>query len=503
MLHWLFEVSSRAVLFTTEGQRDKGDDRMVEAHDAARPLGKLSSVRFIPSFALLGLTFCVLLGALLGVVSGCSSSPDRPAVVLLLTVDTLRPDYLGFFGYDRESSPFLDSLLEESQVFEQAMTPIARTTPALASLLTGLYPHRHGVRQLFQRLPEKARTLADIATDAGYTTLAVVSNHILTPERGLDQGFAVYDFADDAREAGATTRAALSLLESHADAERIFIWVHYIDPHVPYAPPERHAKAMDPEYTGRFKLQFGGAPGTTGTDTYPRELGKVRSVFRNDLPDAQNAHIRRLYAADIRQTDDAIAALFAGIDAARGEGWLAIFTADHGEALGEHDYFYDHGDDVYQPSLLVPLAFRFPKDSAQSGGKRIRDPVSLVDVAPTLAEILGVSLELAGGELIDGRSLMPRMRGETLPPQSVFAETGRAFFPKELEGRDLFGIQGRVRTVIDQDWKLIWTPGATGAGTYELYSLSSDPIETRNVYHPEHPEAARLQAILRGWMTRR
>ena len=314
--------------------------------------------------------------------------PPQRRHVLLLTVDTLRADHLGANGHPLDTTPFLDELLAQGVNFTGAIAPVPRTTPTLASLLTGAYPHTTQVRGLTDTLSKDVTTLTERLLEQGFRTVAVVSNHMLTPERELDRGFEVYDFGDDARGAAATTDAALARADLLASEARVFLWVHYIDPHVPYYPPPDLARAFDPEYSGRYALHFGSRPGGIGAQAYPEDLPKAEAVYRNRLPDAVNAHVRRLYAADIRHTDDQIRRLVHGLHTRLGPDWLIAFTADHGESLGEHDYFYDHGEYVYNAGLHVPLAIVPAAGDPLAGAGRVDAWVSLVDVAPTLAELL-------------------------------------------------------------------------------------------------------------------
>jgi arylsulfatase A-like enzyme len=415
--------------------------------------------------------------------------------VLFLSVDTLRADTLSFDGYDRPTTPFVDSLLARGLYFERALAPIARTTASLASALSGLYPQRHGVRRLWDHLPDRVVWLPALARDAGYRTLAIISNHILTRERGLDRGFEVYDFGDDARDAAATTAAALSALREIDPAERTFLWVHFIDPHVPYYPAPETARAFDPEYDGPYLLHFGQAPGAIGRRAYPAELGKEAAVFGNELSARVNEHVQRLYAADVRATDDGIRELLEAIEPPL-ERWTVVFAADHGEDLGEHDYYYNHGDYVWNPGLHVPLAVVMPEGDPLARAGRVGDWVSLVDVMPTLAELLGV--EVPAG--LDGRSLLPYLRDVAPAARPVFAESGQSFHPAFVRGRVDFSLAGRLRTVIDGRWKLIWTPRQTPRREFALYDLEADPAEQRNLYAPDHPEAARLRGLLKGWL---
>jgi arylsulfatase A-like enzyme len=432
--------------------------------------------------------------AIVGILLACAP-PDRPHL-LLVTVDTLRADYLSSYGYDRPTTPAIDALLAGGTRFERVLAPVPRTTQSLASLLTGAYPHGHGVRVLFDRLASDVPYLPELARAVGYQTVAVVSNHVLTGERGLDRGFTTYDAAPDARGAAATTRAALRHLDATPmDEGPLFVWVHYIDPHMPYYPPLDLVDAFDPGYTGRYRSHFGSQPGGVGPQAYPAGLGKERVVFANPLSDEENAHVRRLYAADIRQVDDAIGDLLAGLRERFGPDWLVVFTSDHGESLGEHDFSYDHGDYVYNPSLHVPLGIVLPPGQ-EKGPESIDEWVSLVDVAPTVAELLGVELE---GASVEGRSLVPYLRGVVGSSEPVFAETGKSFFPHRVKGRVQFDVAGRPRAVVQAGWKLIWLPGQTEDRRYELYDLEQDPGETRNLYRADHPEVAGLLEALNAW----
>ena len=442
-----------------------------------------------------------LLGcALLLASAGCGDRDARARRrVLLITVDTLRPDYLGSGGYPLPTTPFLDALFARGHVFTRALSPVPLTTPALASLMTGAYGHATGVRELIDRLAPELTTLAELLSARGWTTAAVVTNNVIPAQRGLARGFAAYDYAGDERDAAATTRAMIEQLRRIGDAERIFAWVHYIDPHMPYVPEPEVARAFDPGYSGRYALQFGGDQGWQGRRAFPSDLSKGEAVHRNPLPARVNEHVRRLYAGDVRRVDDAVAELLTWIWRELGEDWLVVFTADHGESLGEHDFYFDHGEYVYNPSLRVPLAFVFPEGDPFHGPGRSDAWVSLVDVFPTLAELLAVPCAADAGCRPDGRSLVPLLRGEPLPARPLYAESsGRSRFPELVRRRVRFDVSGRFRAVIDGRWKLIWTPGREEA-PYELFDLESDPGEERDLYSPAHPEAARLAALLRAW----
>src|SRR5262249_3654718 len=157
---------------------------------------------------------------------------------------------------------------------------------------------------------------------------------------------------------------------------------HYIDPHIPYYPPPALAAQFDPGYEGPYKLHFGDLPGTIGSEAFPADLPKPQAVYQNQLSDAVNTHIRRLYAAEIRHTDDEIARLVKELRKRFGDDWVIVFTADHGESLGEHGYFYDHGDYVSEPEVHIPMAFVFPHQDPFRHGHTVQARASLVDITP-------------------------------------------------------------------------------------------------------------------------
>jgi len=425
--------------------------------------------------------------------------PPERARVLLLTVDTLRADHVGTGAHGVPNTPFLDGLLADAQVFERAVTPVPRTTPAVASLLTGVYPHTSKVRSLADPLAPEIFSVAELFRLRGYRTIAVVSNHVLRPRRGLTRGFDVYDYAGDARGGPATTRAALDHLAELDPDEPVFLWVHYIDPHVPYAPPPELARRFDPGYAGRYAERFGGEPGATGPSAFPTDLPKREAIYRNPLPERVNEHVRRLYAADVHATDAAVAHLVEGVEAAGGP-WSIVFTSDHGESLGEHDYYWEHGDYVTNATVHVPLAFRFPPGHGLREARRHPDWVSLVDVMPTLVELYDLPVPYDLPYAIEGRSLVPALRGDPLAPRGVFAESGRAHHPEEVRGRVRFDVAGRFRAVFRDRWKLVWTPFAPAEEEFALYDLEADPGETKDLYRPDHPEAAALRRELEAWL---
>jgi len=420
--------------------------------------------------------------------------------ILVITIDALRPDYLSANGYDLPTSPVIDSLLRSGTNFTHVITTVPRTTPAVTSFFTGRYPQNHGVRKLMDHLGPNYAYLPALARERGYRTVAVVSNPILAPTRGLTRGFDTYDVADDARDAQRTTSAMLSALRNVRSDEPVFAWIHYIDPHVPYYPPPELARRFDSNYQGPYQLHFGEMPEDMGEGAFPADLPKEIAIYRNPLPERVNAHIRRLYAADIRNTDDAIGELLTGLRAQFGDDWLIVIASDHGESLGENNYFFEHGDYVSNAELRVPLAFVFPPGDPLAGSRTVSTWVSLVDVAPTMADLL--DMRSADPSIpFDGRSLVPAFEGGDLSDRPVFAECGEPFFPAFVQRRVRFTVDGRLRTVILDDQKLVWTPGRPAADAYELYDLARDPLETHDLYDAMSGDTAveNLRAVLGDW----
>jgi arylsulfatase A-like enzyme/Flp pilus assembly protein TadD len=366
--------------------------------------------------------------------------------VLLITLDTLRPDALGWVA-GVNATPALDRLASAGFRFPSAVSPVPLTFPAHASVLTGVLPRRLGIRDNGQTLGPAPPTLAEISKARGYATAAFVSGYPLARAFGLDRGFDVYDdrfshvpgsdprrgsdpgTANETleRRASETTAAAVSWLST---ARRPwFLWVHYFDPHYPYEPPRELVR-----------------PGRRGA-----------------------------YDGEVAFADRSIGDLLGRAEASAGAKLLTVFAGDHGESLGEHGEG-THGFFVYDSTVLVPLVFRFP--GALRPGES-RSPARLVDVAPTVLELLGHP----GLEGADGTSLLPTFRGalQAIPP--AYVETYQPWLS--------YG-WSPLKALRQDEWKLIAAPRP------ELYWLAEDPREERNLFGAERERARRLEVARRG-----
>ncbi|HEX9638106.1 MAG TPA: sulfatase-like hydrolase/transferase [Acidobacteriota bacterium] len=381
--------------------------------------------------------------ALARVVAQEVAAPQRLNLILI-TIDTVRADHLGSYGHPARATPALDRLAQSGIVWTDAGTPAPLTLPAHASLLSGLYPMEHGLRVNGRgRLDSKTPTLASLLAKRAYHTAAVVGSFLLDRRFGLARGFARFDdrmppasLADRGgdrlaaphhpeRDGAEVMSAALRLLESLR--EPFFLWVHLYDPHDPYTAPE-----------------------------------------------ALRRHFRDPYVAEIAYADRQVQRLVDELG--RRRLWprtIVVATSDHGEDRGDHGE-ETHGFFVYQSTLRVPLIARLP-DRSHAGARR-DEPVSLVDLVPTLCALLGVEAPPGAA----GRDLL---RGTVDPERPLYAET---FFPR-LE----FG-WSELRSLRAGKWKLIEAPRP------ELYDLDGDPSERINRYHDERPVAAGLEKELRS-----
>jgi arylsulfatase len=427
--------------------------------------------------------------------SDAPTSNDRD--LILITVDTLRADRLSAYGYERPTSPFLDRLAQTSWRFERALVPMPRTTQSLAALMTSLRPSQNRVRWLHSKLGTEFETLAERFQEADFTTGAFICIPYLkrNPPRpkGLEQGFDHFWIARGQAQAETLTEKALRWLEKQ---ERpVFLWVHYRDPHAPYLDFKEFTDQHTSDYQGRFTEEFHyfpRDPGGMGERRKEYQELKGRLVFGHDrLPADEAQHVNTLYDGEIAYTDRQIEELIEGIRRFRGSDSVVVFTADHGESLGEHDYWYDHGDFLHDTCVRVPLLIQVPDTQPAV----IAEQVSTLDIAPTLLEIFG----LAALEEHEGRSLAGLENQQSLPPEPLLLEAGEALLHEWNDRRLREDPRGRHRAVSTTEYKTILIPGATpDEDRYELYHLPTDPDELVNLAtSPDHAEVLQEhQALL-------
>ncbi len=434
---------------------------------------------------------------LVAAAPSCRREPPRPSV-LLVTVDTLRADHLGCYGYERPTSPRLDALAAAGARMERALAPIPRTTQSLASLLTGRTTIRHRVRSLHHRLDPAVPSMVERYAEAGYDTAAYVVLPYFRQDHGLAKGFDTFDhFAEtggaDLR-AEVPTDAALEWLRARGDRP-FFLWVHYRDPHYPYFPPAEVRDRFDPTYEGPYEESFRfwaidahGRPIGGDLKAADKETtGRYRFGHRR-LPERDVRRAIALYDAEIVWTDRHVGRLLDGLSAlGRDDDTIVTMTADHGESFGEHGYWFDHGENLFDPSLRVPLLMRAPDLPPTV----VEEQVGLIDVAPTLLDLC----RLPALERIQGRSLRAALEGKPIEPRALFAESGRPFswehnprFARPGDGqgpRRPRDPRDRLRALSTRDGvKLVLDPRGGRDGAFSAYRPADDPGELRNLLRP-------------------
>jgi arylsulfatase A-like enzyme len=475
----------------------------------------------------LGLASLALLTCLASVPSGCARKTPNPNV-LVIVIDTLRADRVGSTG-ERITTPRLDEFAAEGLRFTHLQSPRAKTTPAVASLLTGLYPHDHGVRDLTTPLPRGVRTLAHGLSDAGWRTGAIVGNYVLQDQlSGLADGFDMWveDLPDlqggppeDVPQRGAVslTDGALRALDlserpaAGAGPERPFVregkpwflYLHYMDPHGLYDPPAEHAVFQSPE--PRW-IPPASTPAPDGTGRQWIAEYNVLPQDRDAKGRIDAARVIDRYDGEVRAVDAEIGRL---LDSLRDQGLLentiVLVVADHGESLGEHDYWFEHGRYAYEATCRVPGILRLPGSMKQRGAPGVRrGDLSLCDLTPTLLDLLRLPRLASAGDGPRGTS-RTRLLENDESPRPVFSE-------KVERAEKSQAVQ--TKAVRIGDWKFLrrytHLPDNERPGHdrlvllgEELFDLASDPSETINL--AENPPAGapvdRLRAELLRFST--
>jgi arylsulfatase A-like enzyme/Flp pilus assembly protein TadD len=374
---------------------------------------------------------------------GAPGAPEGQTArhLVLVTIDTLRADRLGAYGHAAAATPNLDRMAGEGALAPQAMAHVPLTRPSHASILTGLHPAEHGLRDnVSPPLAADVPVLAETLGAAGFATAAFVSSVVLSSQSGLARGFRTYSDqfekgGDDARflntiqkRGDQATAEAVGWVKAAPDG-RLFLWLHLYDPHDPYEPPEPYASRLADPYDG-----------------------------------------------EVAWSDELVGRLRAALEA-RGifEQALVVVTSDHGEGLGEHGESA-HGFFAYETTLRVPLIVRGP---GVKPGARLSVTARSVDLVPTALEMLGVAVPAR--MRLSGRSLAPELRGGRLPDEPAYAES---LLPLLHYG------WSDLRVLRDGRWKYIQAPRP------ELYDLARDPGETANLAAAEPARAEVLRSAL-------
>ncbi|MBI4169766.1 MAG: sulfatase [Acidobacteria bacterium] len=424
--------------------------------------------------AVAALAPAILAAALLG--CGGRAAASRPNV-LLITVDTLRPDHLGCYGYRRRTSQHIDAVARRGVIFRQAITAAGRTVQSFPSILTGVYPTVHGLRyegQSHEVLASRV-TLTRLLRENGYRSFAVTQGlnvglhrdfDIYDPDIYLDpEGKQVYVPARNDREA--TRKGAGWLRGRREDRAPFFLWMRYNAPHWPYDAPAPFTEAFDPQYRGAHTFNGEKGPGA----------GRGRIIFgKTRLPAREVEHAVAHYDGEVAYADLAVGDLLKSVEEMGSlDRTLVVITSDHGESLGEHDYFFEHGAYLYDPTVRVPLIMSLP--SRLPSVVVVEEQVRTIDIMPTILEVVGLPVP----EELQGVSLLARARGRGgHPPLLAYSESGRNFY-RENPRQPVDGVAGKWRMIRSDAHKLIMIPDDPEP-IWELYDLRADPAETRNIW---------------------
>ena len=436
--------------------------------------------------------------ALVGACGGRDASPKVRHIVLI-TLDTTRADHLGCYGNPAVQTPALDQLASEGVRFASCASAASTTLASHASILTGTYPHRHGVPRNGFTLSERARTLAEVLDEVGFWCAGFLGSAALTGRTGIDQGFVHWDedFDEAARQDGndqsqrdaatltdrVLAHAEETLARPGADDARLFLFAQYFDPHAPYAPPESEIERYGAQLrTGDFaaieqavvQQQVRALGRTAGGQQGVITGGLSEELIRNAsrVPTEPGRQLERLYRGEVTHMDREIGRLLLGLQRLGVlEDALVVITADHGETFWDGPNAWNHGLWVGQPEVAVPLIVRGPAGAEMGRGRVVDTPVSGVDVMPTVLELAGVS---ARGCDLDGRSLAGAIGGGgSLDDRAVFSEAtqpGAALEAGVLRWR---GERKPVAVRLGR-WKLV---SAGYLGLQMLFDLNSDPAE--------------------------
>lgn len=391
--------------------------------------------------------------------SYCSWSSTRSPDLCVVLVDSLRPDHLGCYGYERDTSPAVDAFAAGAVRFDQAIASGSWTQPSIMSMMASVPADIHQRVHWGRPHSTNVVTLAETLRAAGYQTVGLVANPMTNRKYGFARGFDFYDdysltgapdattgdIARQTAQGAKLTRLARDWIEKRRDPEKpLFLFILYIDVHWDYLPP--------PPFNRMF------APDPVPP---PRDIW---NLGRKSVPEAARRRSVAAYDGEIRYTDGCISNLLAAIDASpRGKDTVVVFCSDHGESFWERGVA-SHGNALFDEELRVPLVIRPARGDGEPAPPRVvSEQVGLIDLAPTLADLAGVP---APTNWI-GRSLAPALRGETLPEAPIV-----------LDNR--IGDDGAIlRGVRTSRWKVI--AGPPHDRPTELYDLRADPAETNDL----------------------
>lgn len=374
--------------------------------------------------------------------------------VILITLDALRSDHLGCYGYQRNTSPFLDLFSKNAFIFSDVISQSASTVPSMSSLFTSKYPYTDSLLDFSYALRDKHITVAEFLREKEYNTIAIVGHYYLAKKYGFHRGFNYFDDNFYAlRTADEMQELAVSLLKKIDKNKKFFLWMHFREPHSPYTPPDK--------YKELFFEPFAGQDGDKICTIY----GQRRLLSSKEIHELIIA-----YDANIRFVDDNLRSLFEYLGRENLiKKSIIIITADHGESLGEHNIF-DHNE-LYYGILHIPLIIKIPY--TKSG--IITYPVSVLDIFPTILDLLNYKDSALKLDL-----------------------KGKSIFLKRDKNEIQFSEYPSRYSIIENNWRLFLNKD----GNYELYNIKTDPQELNNLISIEKEQFALLKQKLDEYLRR-
>jgi len=416
--------------------------------------------------------------------------------VILITADTLRTDHLGCYGYVNNTSPNIDELASKSIMFIQACSTINNTNPSHVSIFTAKYPKNHGVYTNWTPLSKKHTTLTEILKKNGYKNAAFVSaGHLNSNSIGLGKGFDFYQNTQKTKvPADQTIKNAVHWIKANSK-KKLFVWIHLFDPHMPYNPHVPYDKIFDPDYDGWGKIFFDvynrGVPLSLVYQNHKltesqktilslASQGRASALIWNNkigLSDRDVKYVASLYDGEIRFMDNNIGVLLKEIEnMGLSNKTLIVFTADHGESLGEHGIYCAHKG-IYENSIDVPLIIHIPGMPSQ----KISGTISNLDILPTILDILNLKTNPEIQKVFDGKSLVPLMEGKVHDIRDVFFVEHANNLAKAIK-------KSGYKYIMPVEKNFPFFPKGY-RHQEEMYCLKRDPEERVNLVKKDHLES--------------
>jgi arylsulfatase A-like enzyme len=425
------------------------------------------------------LSFIIILSILLVILGGLFSyinfNRSSNLNILLITIDALRPDHLGCYGYRRNTSPNIDKLAEEGVLFTQAISQTPWTGGSLASILTATYPSTHHVNEFGNIINKSLVTLPEVFKRKNYYTAAVGETGHFKALTSFERGF---DYLFDSKDTLGSTKDIIKWIRNFKN-KKFFVWIHFFDyPHAPYVPPYP------------FNQMF-----VTNNKSKHLPIGKGNEFYGvipewvaiNNITDVD--YYISQYDGEIAFVDSLIGEI---LNTLKNENLdkktIIIISADHGESLGERDLYFQHGDCLYNHEIRVPLIITgkiIPK------GRIIKYPVQLIDLMPSIVDMLRINADIKA----EGSSFFPLILNKNKLVTPAFSEAG---VTKMVNGSE---VNAEQKSIITGEWKLIYETSEYGA-RYELYNLKNDPGELTDLVDIEKEQFKVLKARLEEWMNR-